>query len=665
METIKKQKIIRAAFVFILSALFALSALSNAFSINRVAKAATLSFDETNVLDDLKSSSDINGVSFNLYNYPYNEKGSPQIINFVEWCYSFRSNQQGSYGLYVYIYNPSGLNIYTASAQNKIQLATGYDGNGKPAAYSKFELVFLSASTGNYAGLFYKFRVYFSEVERAALLGRLNSNERRYDVSGVELVEQGKQNAVEYKAGARYLFRGYVSGFGPDIDADSTLEVEVRDIDVVEVRDLRNTFFQSNTSSLGAGHQNVLNSVYFSIDTAFLKKYGRLQKIETEWWEYKTVPMVVTNHKPFYDGVYPYRGQAITSLNNEIGWRLSYGSAGIYSEWGWNANFNSPLPNAVSYRIPFLFPAFSMPEQGVPSPNVGDYVVSSDRVKNEIYNYNLSYEKGYAYRNISADLFMDAVDSGRTRGYNLRNFDADDVNGRWNLMSYDSNHSWWQKFLEFGFWAPPTSGDFVGVAPITVIKDSDVSGTESDVAARLVIDKSEVSKFRAFRQKEKDAGRTTVLFHFAHTDYYSRMATIWERGTDIFGLPHWYQIFNQAYVAQQTVFLVFDMITFTFNKDGEYLVMPVVNSPIDVITSVTPPLDREWRLWGTGGCQSIIDGLWLLLILAVVVILIIVFVANIGLSAIFRFIGWIFKALWRLITAPFKAVFNLIIRGGK
>ena len=39
-------------------------------------------FDNTNVLDDLRSSE-----SFNILKYPFTESKDIQIINFVEYCY--------------------------------------------------------------------------------------------------------------------------------------------------------------------------------------------------------------------------------------------------------------------------------------------------------------------------------------------------------------------------------------------------------------------------------------------------------------------------------------------------------------------------------------------------------------------------------------------------
>ncbi|MEG1725954.1 MAG: hypothetical protein RR313_11220, partial [Anaerovoracaceae bacterium] len=99
------------------------------------------SFDQTNVLDDLKSST-VNGQKFDINNYPFNEKSQAQVIDFVEYCYSMKANQRDNYGLYLYIYNPQGLNLSTDSKRNKAQMATKYDSAGKAIDYTKFDLQF-------------------------------------------------------------------------------------------------------------------------------------------------------------------------------------------------------------------------------------------------------------------------------------------------------------------------------------------------------------------------------------------------------------------------------------------------------------------------------------------------------------------------------------------
>ena len=54
-----------------------------------------LNYDNTNVLDDLKSAT-VNGQPFDLSAYPRNPFGSPQVITFAEYCYSQYENGNGN-----------------------------------------------------------------------------------------------------------------------------------------------------------------------------------------------------------------------------------------------------------------------------------------------------------------------------------------------------------------------------------------------------------------------------------------------------------------------------------------------------------------------------------------------------------------------------------------
>ena len=64
-----------------------------------------LAFDKTNVMEDLTGAT-VNGEPFNLLNYPFDSSGvvkHPEIMNVVEYCYSFQENARGNYGLYLYL----------------------------------------------------------------------------------------------------------------------------------------------------------------------------------------------------------------------------------------------------------------------------------------------------------------------------------------------------------------------------------------------------------------------------------------------------------------------------------------------------------------------------------------------------------------------------------
>ena len=249
------------------------------------AESGELNYDKTSVMDDLTSST-VNGQPFDVKDYPYDEDSQAQIVNFVEYCYSYKGNMQSNYGLYVYVYNPQGLNLSTNSKGNKIQMAVSYDSEGKPNNYAKFDLQFLSKSeNSDYKNLFYKFNVVDREINGTTFKDRVNSNERRYDVSGIELVTYGANNATEYPVNGTYKFTGYAAGYGPDAGAKSTLESSVEYLETITL-DVKHTFYRTQTSSKGAGYQNQLDTVYFAVPQRFFDTYGKLQRIKAEWYEY-------------------------------------------------------------------------------------------------------------------------------------------------------------------------------------------------------------------------------------------------------------------------------------------------------------------------------------------------------------------------------------------
>ena len=195
------------------------------------------------------------------------------ILNVVEYCYSFDVLRQGNYALYLYIYNPNGQNINTTDGVNKVQMAVGYNEDGTPNNYEKFDLKFCSKSEEQfYEGLFYKFKVIdHLSSDGKTMLQRVKSSARRYDISGFEILENKQNSAIEYGVGGTYTFTGYAKGYGADINEESTLTCEVTDFETIEL-DVKHTFYRSQTSSLGAGHQNQLDTVYFSVPKRFIEE---------------------------------------------------------------------------------------------------------------------------------------------------------------------------------------------------------------------------------------------------------------------------------------------------------------------------------------------------------------------------------------------------------
>ena len=624
-----------------------------------------LNFDSTNVLDDLTSST-VNGKPFDITDYPFDESKDIQVISFVEYCYSYKANLRDNYGLYVYIYNPKGLNLSTNDKQNKIQMAVAYDAEGNPTDYQKFNLEFCSKTeSGDYKNLFYKFKVVDKNVNNTTFADRVNSIARRYGVSGIELTTYGASNATEYGVNGTYIFTGYSEGYGPDANAKSTLACDVEYLETIELS-VKHTFYRSQTSSLGAGHQNQLDTVYFSVPKRFIDTYGKLQRIKAEWYEYKTKEILVTSNTDFYNAVTPYIGVEIGGSPNEfglyeynedIGYSLGIGAgkAGdmYVAQWGWNLGEGYlHVPTTALY---YMFLVSNIEEYDPYADTVSIGGVQSNALYEWINNYNKSYKSGrlpIKDGSISADLFESDIDASRKmnnengviqKGYSYYDFDADvDLQ---TLQSWSSTSpSFWDNWINFGLGAAFTGGPDEAsktVAPIQILKASDLNGSNTEIAERLLVNVSDVDSIKAEYNNAvtvngaNDEEKVVVMFRFATSDYYSEAVDIIEiDGGFLWSDKH---TEGQAYIAQESVFMDFDIIQLTFNKDGEYTVIPVVSSPIDIVNDITPPVNMpDETPW------------WKIALAVVLVVLLLVLLAPI-LPYIIQGIGW-------LVMLPVKAV---------
>lgn len=666
----------RAAIKIRLIALFILTAVVFGVSVTATPSMAyaaeVLNFDTTDVLDDLRSSTD-NGEAFDINDYPFDESKDIQVINFVEYCYSYKANMRGNYGLYVYVYNPKGLNLSTSSKNNKVQMAVSYDSEGNPNDYAKFDLRFLSKSEeSDYKNLFYKFKIIDREINGTTFAERVNSNERRYDVSGIELMTYGDSNATEYAVNGTYKFTGYSEGYGPDASAKSTLESTVEYLETVTL-DVKHTFYRTKTSSKGAGYQNQLDTVYFAVPQRFFDTYGKLQRIKAEWYEYKTKDIVVMSNKEFYDKVLPYIGYDLGEPNefgtiqyNEdiyysLGQNAGDAGGGVYmAGWGWN--LGTGYLHSACRSLYYLFETENIEEYDPYADIVEIGGVASNALYEYIKSYNKTYNNGtlpIKDGSISADLFADDIDDYRKmdnaqgkirQGYSYYDFDADvDLQ---KLTSWqEGNPSFWENWITWGLWDTIFGNipeeESRTVSPIYTVKAEDLKGSDEEISERLLINANDVSALKSYYNEAvtvsgiDDEEKQVVLFRFATSDYYSAAVDIMELGKGAFGQDK--HTSGQAYRAWESVFLDFDIIQLTFNRDGVYKVIPVVSSPMDIVNAITPPVqmpsEYEW---------------WKILLAVLIVVLLVIILLPV--------LPWIVKGLFWLIALPFKAIAALLKR---
>lgn len=573
-----------------------------AFSSPSVAYAAggdAVNFDTTDVMDDLTGSA-LNGVPFDVADYPYDKNGEIQILGFVEYCYSEYENLRGNYGLYLYIYNPALLDIATGTGSNRIEMATEFSEDGTPTAYNKFALQFCGVSDGVEANRFWKFKI----ADSAYFLDKVNVNARSYYVSGVEIQTYGEENAKEVKIATQYTFTGFAKGYSAESEEISTLSGSAELMEVVEINGLldRQTVYRTDMSNPNVTSHNQVNGVYFALDDEIIQRYGKLQRIKAEWWEYRTTPILVVNSSDIAEALDEWVGVIMGTYNSALPYGVSTGyyyhsnpgfTSSVNYSWTYNVNLDKSGSlfttnydsDEVCEKLSWILfeNADSLDNNyNVDAGKLVEYMQTySDRYPNKVITDN-----GVKY---NSDLLTTDVGDGRKAGYNVYEFDALEDELEFKVFDPDDHtYTSWERLMAAFGWSAETSSALAGQSPILLIDESNYysmfAGSLQEISNRLLIAETEVNKFKDYCEEEiLEKGNTVVHFRFACTKYDAAEAEIWNgNGRDG-------QVECDAFLAQENVFLNFDIISLTFNDDGNFRVLPVVSDPIDIISDVTGP----------------------------------------------------------------------------
>ena len=202
--------------------------------------------------------------------------------------------------------------------------------------------------------------------------------------------------------------------------------------------------------------------------------------------------------------------------------------------------------------------------------------------------------------------------------------------------------SWWDKLWGI---THDESAAFDGIKAIYEVQDGDfvirddILDTE-ETADNLYIAPEDVEAFKEFYDENK-ADSVVYLFRYQVSDYISAEASLFE--PDNFIGNAWSRTDTNAYFAQETVNLDFDIIDVTFTKDGVSTVIPVVSDPIDNIPGITPPANTT----DDDGPE------WWRIVLAVLLLLIVLVI----LAPVLPYIG---QAIVWVISLPFRLIGRII-----
>lgn len=586
-----------------------------------------LKFDNTSIFDDLYGSKDDNGNEFDLSNYPIDKDGELQFFSFVEYGYSYYANYEKNYALYLYLYNPQQLNFQTYLDSNVVRMGVSYatkDDNIVVSEYEDFNIVCVSRTTGDYSNLFYKFKVLDPNKKILSMAQAYEKENgcRRYDIAGVYLKTDKSDVTLDKNIGRTYKCSGYMATYGNDASNPSTFVCNVEKLETLDLK-VYQTSYLTGVSSAGAYHHNNVSSVYFAIPQRVLDKYGSLWEIYAQWYECKTAPILVTSNVDFYykalnnnhyETVDNSEGGTSLLYDKSVDYLLWYGRhsdsvAGssniLHYDWAYNLRpfsmtsgdmFIQRFANSYSNVLPFVFYSPSYTESGAfnvinKQTVAGD--VKSSQIRDYIQNYKSSnYVDWHTSRNLASELFVNAIDSARAeKGIKVGlNKVRTNLGNTFDLKSWNSEYgSWWDKLTQYG-WSYPKNEvldeQHTNVKPFEEItKDALNSVT---LASDLLINENDVDSFKAFCNSSYDNDSAVpYLFRFAVSDYMSRPITRNPGRLDVD------QDVVDSYIAQETVFFDFNIITMTFKGKEDYYTLAVMHTPVDVISGVEAP-DLEY-----------------------------------------------------------------------
>ncbi|MBQ7368917.1 MAG: hypothetical protein IJW60_04340, partial [Clostridia bacterium] len=560
--------------IFFFCALLAVDFVSTAKSVFSVSADETqvVDYDATDISNDLKD--------LDITEYPKNMYGKHQVVLFMEYCYSERAFLKESYGLYLYVYNPTEIAVRTENINNVANMATAYNSSGEPSAYSNVELLYLDA-TDNHR--FYKFKILDSDrfLTLAESYAKAHDGKRRYDVAGVQLVfDNGHQiNSNDETVAKTYTYTGFAAGLDSKGTKENTLQCEVLGFKTLSL-DVHPTQWQPvGYTDPDKFAKDSLHSVYFSVPNDMIAQYGELVALRGTFLNAVLKPALVTGNVLAYDVIKPFLGKTIGDHTDE----LKYVYLGEPREYVIGGQH---LDCPISYNAPLQMPI----EQWYDIID-GNGVCQSDERLAALYlmfyarggatNYTVKSETIKAAMSETWKLYGGNRISGAEGDYSDKVFESiDEKLSTFYVRSTDeyelndiriSQNIWGEWFDDYEI---AYSDRFENIKAIEKVTENVLKKDEEAISSELYIGQSDVSDFVDYCEKSAKNNSTVYIFRYRKSTYNVYQATLFER--DTWGIDSYVEVDKDAYFFQSSCDLNFDIIEATFDYDGVETVIAVV-----------------------------------------------------------------------------------------
>ena len=191
-----------------------------------------------------------------------------------------------------------------------------------------------------------------------------------------------------------------------------------------------------------------------------------------------------------------------------------------------------------------------------------------------------------------------------------------------------------------------SSNTFDGIEGIKQVTDDDFEADSYETCENLYIAESDYDDFEEFYEKSVEDQRTVYLLRFDVGEYVTQQVGQGEWDND--GLVTGINGDTNAYIFKTTAYLGFDIIQLTYDNGAQKFVIPVVQSPIDVVSGTTPP--PYWQEDGEDGME------WWKIVLMVLALIVLLVILMPILPYIIKAVVWVIMLPFKLIAAIVKGI---------
>lgn len=637
---------------FILLTTFLASIFGASYSYQALADDSFKSTIETSKIED-----DIKDL-----NIQPNDLTSSGVFYVAEDCYSGVYNQ--NYNLYLYYYNKDFINdVFPVNSNlNFVTIGNEIKTDGTFTSYFTFKVDIVDYNDNK---SYCKLRLSNVDDKKSLFNSQDNTNYiRNYYISSIELkmsdnsiVRSSHSVNFEYTGFAKYMYLG---------NLESTLNIKSKEMDVLDL-DVKHDYYRidNNQETSEMDMKTDIFTASFSIDKSFLEKYGEISGIKYQYYNYKTPWIAYIKNEVDYNGLKAVEGntykreeyQALKDFDIDLK-SFSYvtktlkDSEYISTAFQCFAYNNDDFGNDKYKPFGVYYPRTLLDQPELIQNEITVPLIFKDSEadwenkdhfidRTEVKDIVLKGESKWDGNESSLNISNNVLDyDNEKKGYNLISLESLDetisiskdyeISGWdwfWNGLTFHGDRNEDPVAKELKLFQSLTNEDYV---EFNANKDSFLLNNciSEDLANSI------------FAEADFD-NQATYLFRYKNSNF--KASNFFVQDFESGFPPN-----SQGIVYQSSVVLDFNIISFTFTKDGTSTVIPVVHEPFDEYTDLSHESNKGFN--------------WVKFIFICIVTIILFLLLYPILIPVIKFI---IDILIKMIKLPFKLIKSLFSKNRK